>query len=108
MPLSQQSDATFVTVNDEQAEALSPRGTYVIPKNTASNGADSEWISNAGSTAQINTINNETVVVAVESKGANKSKKPNSLMTEEESDTDSESTVRKQSKLKKNPKELFK
>lgn len=108
MPSSQQSDATFVTVNDEQAEPLSPRGTYVIPKDNATNVVDTAWMPNAESTAPINTINNQTIVVAAESKGANKSKKPNSLMTEEESDTDSESNARKQIKSKKNTKELFK
>lgn len=103
--LSQQSDATFVTTVDEtDKDQLSPRGTYIIPKGAAAVDSTFNVEQSAGKSKQ---INNETVVVS--SKTATKVS-GSSLMTEDDSDSDS--GVRKHTrpgpKSKKDPKELFK
>lgn len=101
MPSSEQCDATFVTTTDEQVEQLSPRGTYIIPGSVAAT-------STVDSTFMVPTaVSNQTVVVETAAKGPGRPKKaPNSLMTDDESDT--ESISNSQNTKKKDPKELFK
>lgn len=105
--LSQQSDATFVTTADDaEIGTLSPRGTYVIPKNAStskSSNATFDVDNQANSTKRV--INDQTVVV--KPKPMQKAKESAaSIMTEDDSDSDT--GRRNTTKSKKNPKELFK
>lgn len=106
--MSQGSDATFITTVDESDKGqLSPRGTYVIPKG-ATAVADTTFDVGQSSSKSKQTINNQTVVVSSKSVTAKVS--GSSLMTEDDSDSDT--GVRKYGmnglKSKKDPKELFK
>lgn len=108
--LSQQCDATFVTTVDEtetEKEQLSPRGTYIIPKNTVATD-DTNATFNVEQTGKTDrAINDQTVVVS--KKTITKSKvSGNSIMTEDDSDSDSGIRKYNGAKSKKDPKELFK
>lgn len=90
-----------MTTTDEQVEQLSPRGTYIIPGSAAgTSGVDATFMVPSA-------VNNQTVVVEANGKGINRPKKAaNSLLTDDESDT--ESISNSQNTKKKDPKELFK
>lgn len=105
--LSQQSDATFVTTADDaEIETLSPRGTYVIPKNASTSKTPNATFNveyQANSTKRV--VNDQTVVL--KPKPMQKTKDSGaSIMTEDDSDSDAGS--RNTTKSKKDPKELFK
>lgn len=105
--MSQQNDATFVTTVDEtEKEALSPRGTYIIPKGASvTDGANATFNVDAPVSKSKVAINDQTVVVSAKAVTAKTS--ASSIMTEDDSDT--ETTARKYGpKSKKDPKELFK
>lgn len=106
----QQCDATFVTTVDEtEKEQLSPRGTYIIPK-----GADGIDGPNATFNVDQTTtkatsnraINDQTVVVGAKTVASKVS--ASSIMTEDDSDSDTSTRKYNGIKSKKNPKELFK
>lgn len=101
--MSQQSDATFVTTaDDEEKEQLSPRGTYVIPK-----GASADAPNETFNVDPKRAINDQTVVMT--SKTATGAKvSGSSIMTEDDSDSDTGARKYNGLKSKKNPKELFK
>ncbi|XP_031640521.1 inner centromere protein-like [Contarinia nasturtii] len=89
-PLSQQCDATFVTtVDDTEKEQLSPRGTYIIPKGTGdTNGPNGTFNVEQTATTSNRVVNNQTIVVG--SKATTGAKvSGSSLMTEDDSDSDS-------------------
>lgn len=94
---SQQCDATFVTTTDEQAEQLSPRGTYIIPATAAATVTDATFM-------MPQEVNNRTVVVEATTKPAKQVKvAQSSLLTDDESDAESTSSSQNTKK-----KELFK
>lgn len=130
LPSSQQSDATFVSTTGElENNPLSPRATYVIPKNAQSAEASDNpnatfQVSNGTVKAQL--TNDQTIVMATKSNvGAVRKKRLSaaSIMTEDDSDS-SHSSVDEPSNnaermaptsmktatgtTKKNTKELFK
>lgn len=92
----------------DEKEQLSPRGTYIIPK--GADGIDGQNatfdVEQTAATTSTAPINNQTVVVATKT-GARKAS-GSSIMTED--DSDSETGTRKHNGLraKKDPKELFK
>lgn len=130
LPSSQQSDATFISTTGEmECNALSPRATYVIPKNAQS----AEASCNPNATFQVSNetvkallTNDQTIVMATKSNvGAVRKNRLSaaSIMTEDDSDS-SHSSVDEPSNdagrmvptsmktaagaTKKNTKELFK
>lgn len=128
MPSSQQSDATFVSTTEE-SQPLSPRATYVIPKNALS--AQARVDPNAtfqvsDEAAKMQPINDQTIVVTTKSNGGAIRKKKMSaasIMTEDDSDSSHSnedvplssiarmaiaSSKTASAANKKNPKELFK
>lgn len=107
--LSQQSDATFVTTADDvEMETLSPRGTYIIPKNVvASEPSNATFnVENQANSAK-RTINNQTVVLKPKPDAKSK-ESGGSIMTEDDSDSDTGIRKPNAMKSKKDPKELFK
>lgn len=97
IPSSQASDATFVTTTDEneseQQRGMSPRGTYVIPKeNGATDAVDDgnttfDIVPSTSATKQ--TIKDKKLVTASKSKGGkDKISAVSSIMTDDDSDTD--------------------
>lgn len=109
--LSQQSDATFVTTADDtEIETLSPRGTYIIPKNNVNTGEPSDATFNVeNQTNKTKRVINDQTVVLLKAKPVNKSKASGgSIMTEDDSDSDTSIRKPNSSKSKKDPKELFK
>lgn len=115
-PLSQQSDATFVSSTDQSAtEQLEPRATYVVPKTTETISAavvatDSDATFSVDGATSVST-ENKTVVIATNRKGS-----ATSIMTEDDSDSSASPVTnykRAAEKImnggtKKNPNELFK
>lgn len=101
-----QNDATFVsTVDETEKGQLSPRGTYIIPK--SADGID-------GPNATFNVeqtvnrpVNDQTVVVTAKPAIAGKVS-GSSIMTEDDSDSDTNTRKYNGLKAKKDPKELFK
>lgn len=100
LPLSQQTGTTFTTTVDEtEKETLSPRGTYIIPKNGAA----------AAAADGANTTFNVNPTAVPNSKAAAISKtSASSIMTEDDSDSDCGARKHRGTKSKKDPKELFK
>lgn len=125
MPSSQQSDATFVSTTEE-SQPLSPRATYVIPKNAQSaqaHGDPNATFQVSDGAAKALPVNDQTMVVTTKSNGGAIRKKKlsaASIMTEDDSDSNDDvplgsigRTAAASSKTasaanKKNPKELFK
>lgn len=122
MPSSQQSDATFVSAaNETQVRPLSPRATYVIPKNAIANEANATFQVSGDNATNVPSINDQTMVVAKKANGGAIRKKrlsAASIMTEDDSDSEDDVPLSKcvrpvatKAALvppKKNPKELFK
>lgn len=109
--LSQQSDATFVTTADDtDMDTLSPRGTYVIPKNvphSEPSNATFNVDNQANSTNR--AVIDQTVVLKSKPKPMQKTKESGgSIMTEDDSDSDNGTRKTNSTKSKKDPKELFK
>ncbi|XP_055313027.1 inner centromere protein-like [Sitodiplosis mosellana] len=105
-----QCDATFVTTVDEtEKEQLSPRGTYIIPK--GGDGIDGPNATfNVEQTAKATAnraINDQTVVVGGTKGAAGSKVSASSIMTEDDSDSDTGTRKYNGLKTKKNPKELF-
>lgn len=103
-----QCDATFVTTMGEtENEQLSPRGTYIIPRNA--DGIDGPNATfNVEPTAKSNRpINNQTVVVSAKTATSAKVS-GSSIMTEDDSDSDTGTRKYNGLKAKKDPKELLK
>lgn len=129
LPLSQQSDATFVSSTDQsENDQLEPRATYVVPISNCTvtsatiaravvspihdNASNATFFVDGAITAPCEPAKDQTVVIAVNRKGS-----ATSIMTEDDSDSSSASPVRNYIKAaeqilnggtKKNPKELFK
>lgn len=105
---SQQCDATFVTTVDETEKGqLSPRGTYIIPKSAAAVEASNATFNVEQNGKSIRTINDQTVVVSKKTTAKSKFS-GNSIMTEDDSDSDTGIRKYNGAKSKKDPKELFK
>lgn len=105
---SQQCDATFVTTVDEtEKDQLSPRGTYIIPKNAAAVEASNTTFNVEQNGKSSRAINEKTVVLGKKTTAKSKVS-GSSIMTEDDSDSDT--GIRKYNgiKSKKDPKELFK
>lgn len=107
--LSQQCDATFVTTADDtEMETLSPRGTYTIPKNGAAtkpSNATFHVENQANSTKRV--IHDQTVVLKPKL-GQSSKDSGASIMTEDDSDSDTGHRNANLTKSKKVPNELFK
>lgn len=125
LPSSQSSDATFVSTSEEpESRPLSPRATYVIPKNAkaAETNPNATFQVN-DEAAKVQPINDQTVDIPTKSNGGAIRKKKlsaASIMTEDDSDSGGSTvdvpynnagrTAATSTKIasKKNTKELFK
>lgn len=87
-------------------ETLSPRGTYIIPKNTVTSEPSNITfnVENQTNSAK-RTFNDQTVVLKPKAVTKNS---VGSIMTEDDSDSDTDIRKPNAPKSKKDPKELFK
>lgn len=107
---SQQSnDATFVTTADDvEMETLSPRNTYIIPKNVVTSEPSNTTFNVENQTNSAKRMINDQTVLLKPNPDTKSKISGASIMTEDDSDSDT--GIRKPTALKskKHPKELFK
>lgn len=109
MKLSQQSDATFVTTDENDGAPLSPRGTYIIPKNVQETASNETFdVTKANSSKAAVTATSAETTISSKGRVIKKKASASSLMTDDDSGSESNYQSKTKGNQKKNGNELFK